>query len=70
MKNITVSDSDDTYRSARVWAGRRDTSVSIVVQYLLETLPCIQHAAQAFPAAKLSPQTTPKAPELSQNAPK
>ena len=44
MKNITVSVPDETYRSARVWAAHRDTSVSAVVQYLLETLPGIQRA--------------------------
>jgi hypothetical protein len=48
MKNITVSVPDETYRSARVWAARRDTSVSAVVGYLLQTLPGIQRAKQAF----------------------
>jgi hypothetical protein len=39
MRNITVNISDDTYREARAWAARRDTSVSAVMQYLLQTLP-------------------------------
>jgi hypothetical protein len=66
MKNITVSVPDETYRSARVWAARRDTSVSAVVGYLLQTLPGIQRAKQAFapieptPIAPVAPPTTPK----------
>jgi hypothetical protein len=67
MKNITVSVPDETYRGARVWAARRDTSVSAVVAYLLESLPGIQHARQAFPAVKPLPQTPPVAPESSEN---
>jgi hypothetical protein len=67
MKNITVSVPDETYRSARVWAARRDTSVSAVVAYLLETLPGIQRARQAFPAAKSLPHPPPAAPESSEN---
>ena len=39
MRNITVNISDETYREARAWAARRDTSVSAVMQYLLQTLP-------------------------------
>jgi hypothetical protein len=39
MRNITVKISDDTYRDARIWAARRDTSISAVMQYLLQTLP-------------------------------
>jgi hypothetical protein len=68
MKNITVCVSDQTYRSARVWAAKRDTSVSAVVRYLLETLPGIQRVAQAFPVANSAPPTPPAAPESSENA--
>jgi hypothetical protein len=39
MRNITVKVTDDTYRDARAWVARRDTSVSAVMQYLLQTLP-------------------------------
>ena len=65
MKSITVSIPDQVYRQARVWAARRDTSISAVVKYLLETLPCIQRTAQAFPVIK---STLPAAntPELSE----
>jgi hypothetical protein len=50
MRNITVTVSDDTYHDARIWAARRDTSVSAVVQYLLDTLPTSSssRAARAF----------------------
>jgi len=39
MRNITVTIPDDSYRRARVWAAQRDTSISAVVKYLLETMP-------------------------------
>ena len=32
MRNITVAVSDDSYRQARIWAAKNDTSVSAVVQ--------------------------------------
>lgn len=48
MKNITVTIPDDVYRQARVWAAKRDTSVSAVVTYLLETLPGVPRAEQRF----------------------
>ena len=38
-KNITVTVPEETYRQARVWAAERDTSISAVVAYLLESLP-------------------------------
>ena len=41
MKNITVTINDNTYRQARVWAAKRDTSVSAAVAALLENLPAI-----------------------------
>jgi len=50
MRNITVTVSDETYRQALVWAASRDTSVSAVVAYLLQTLPAILRAARRFPA--------------------
>jgi len=49
MKNITVTVNDNAYRQARVWAARRDTSVSAVVTYLLENLPGLPVAKRAFP---------------------
>jgi hypothetical protein len=30
MRNITVAVSDDSYRQARIWAAKNDTSVSAV----------------------------------------
>jgi hypothetical protein len=50
MRNITVTIPDDAYRRARIWAAERDTSVSAVVKYLLETLPGINRSNLAFPA--------------------
>ncbi|HEY1160835.1 MAG TPA: hypothetical protein VGE83_09410 [Terracidiphilus sp.] len=52
MKNITVTVSDQAYRRARVWAAERDSSLSRIVQYLIETLPGISRAADALPVAK------------------
>jgi hypothetical protein len=44
MKNITVAVSDRANRDARVWAARRDTSLSKIVQNFLEPLPNIRSA--------------------------
>ena len=52
MKNITVTVSDKSYREARVWAAEHESSLSRIVQYLIETLPGIPRAARQFPAAK------------------
>ena len=49
MRNITVTVSDETYRLARVWAAERDTSISAVVQYLLQSLKGMPRAGRAFP---------------------
>ena len=49
MRNITVTIPDDAYRRARIWAAERDTSVSAVVKYLLETMPGINRSNLAFP---------------------
>jgi hypothetical protein len=66
MKNITISVPDQTYRHARVWVARRDTSISAVVKYILETLPGIKLATQAFPVIK-SPAVAADTPELNAN---
>ena len=55
MHNITVTLPDDCYRNARIWAAQRDTSVSQVVKYILETLPQIKRANRAFPASNSKP---------------
>jgi hypothetical protein len=39
MRNITVAVSDKTYAAARIWAATNQTSVSAIVQVLLDTLP-------------------------------
>ena len=58
-RNITVTVPEQTYRQARVWAAQRDTSISAVVAYLLETLPGITRTARAFPA-RHAPASTPQ----------
>jgi predicted CopG family antitoxin len=58
MRNITVSIPDDVYRRARVWATERDTSLSAVVKYLLETMPGIKRSDLAFPARNSNPVNT------------
>ncbi len=55
MRNITVNIPDETYRRARIWAAQRDTSVSAVVNYLLETLPSLKRAFHTVPAATVNP---------------
>jgi hypothetical protein len=62
MRNITVTVSDKAYREARVWAAERDSSLSRIVAYLIQTLPNIRRAVIAFPVAKtavIRPETTP-----------
>ena len=59
MRNITVTVSDKAYCEARVWAAERDSSLSRIVQYLIQTLPNIRRAVIAFPVAK----TTIQGPE-------
>jgi hypothetical protein len=61
MKNITVAVSDDTYRQARIWAAKNDTSVSAVVQDLLQNLPGLARVASAFTAG-LPASATPLPP--------
>jgi hypothetical protein len=58
MRNIIVTIPDDAYRRAWVWAAQRDTSVSAVVKYLLETLRGISRAASAFSAVTGTPPTS------------
>ena len=36
-KNITVTVSTEAYRQARIWAAQHDTSISAVVEYLIQT---------------------------------
>jgi hypothetical protein len=64
-KNITVTVSTEAYRQARIWAAQRDTSVSAVVEYLIQTLPGLPRAARAFPQSPQSATASisPKPPE-------
>ncbi len=55
MRNITVNIPDETYRRARIWAAQRDTSVSAVVNYLLETLPSLRRAFHTVPVSPVNP---------------
>jgi hypothetical protein len=48
MKNITVCVSDRVHHEIRVWAARRDTSLSKIVQDFLEDLPNLD-TARDFP---------------------
>ena len=60
MRNITIP--ADSCRRARIWAAQRDTSVSAVVKYLLETLPGIKRSNLAFPAHNSNPVNTSALP--------
>ncbi len=55
MRNITVAVSDDSYRQARIWAAKNDTSVSAVVQDLLLNLPGLARVARSFTAGMPTP---------------
>jgi hypothetical protein len=50
MRNITVAVGDDSYRQARTWAAKNDTSVSAVVQDLLLNLPRLARLVRSFNA--------------------
>jgi len=49
MPKVTFKVSETTWRRTRVWAAERDTSVSEIVQYLIENLPSLKRANRAFP---------------------
>lgn len=44
MKNVTVSITEESYRKARVFAAQHDTSLSAMVEFLLENLPVVSRA--------------------------
>jgi hypothetical protein len=46
--NITVCVSENTYHQERVWAARHRTSISAVVQFLLENLPAVSRAVHSL----------------------
>jgi hypothetical protein len=64
MRNITVAVSDDSYRQARIWAAKNDTSVSAVVQDLLLNLAGLARVARTFtaglPTSASRPNSTPE----------
>jgi hypothetical protein len=55
MRNITVTINDDSYRRARVWAARRDMSISHLVGSILEDLP--NYVRIFSPALALKPDS-------------
>ncbi len=44
MKNVTVSITEESYRRARVFAAQRNSSLSAMVEFLLENLPVVSRA--------------------------
>jgi hypothetical protein len=66
MRNITVTIPDDSYTRARVWAAERNTSISAVVRYMLETLPGLKRASKAFPLHNPNPVNTGQQPAPSE----
>jgi hypothetical protein len=64
MRNITVAVTHAAYREARVWAAARDTSISAMVQYLIQNLPVVALAVTAILANDLeSKGISPSAPQ-------
>jgi hypothetical protein len=59
MRNMTVAVSDDSYRQARIWAAKNDTSVSAVVQDLFLNLPGLARVARSFTAGIPTPPPGP-----------
>ncbi len=55
MPKVNIKVPDETFRRARIWAAQRDTSVSAIVKYLLETLPSFKSASRAFPVSTVNP---------------
>jgi hypothetical protein len=65
-KNITIAVTDAVYHDARVWAARRNTSISATVQDILENLPILSRAMRAMleaDMAALGITPTPPAPQ-------
>ena len=54
MKNITLKVTETAYLRARVWAAGHNTSVSQIVQYMLESLPDNKRVRNAFPEPEQS----------------
>ena len=60
MHNIKVTIPDEAYRRARIWVAERNTSVSAVVQYLLDTLPGVHQYHKDLPVNNLNQKPNPK----------
>jgi hypothetical protein len=63
MRSVTVSISDIHYRKARVWATERDTSLSAMVEHLLQNLPVVARAVRAILASELEAKGIPPSAE-------
>jgi hypothetical protein len=62
MKSLTITINDNLYRQARIWAARRNKTVSFLVMSILEDLPgCLRW---------LDPSTAPKPAQAEPTAPK
>jgi hypothetical protein len=44
MKNVTVSITEESFRRARIFAAQRNSSLSAMVEFLLENLPTVSRA--------------------------
>jgi plasmid stability protein len=63
MKNITVRISDVQHRKARVWAAEHGTSLSAMVEHLLQNLPVVARAVRAILASELEAKGIPPSDE-------
>jgi 16S rRNA C967 or C1407 C5-methylase (RsmB/RsmF family) len=59
MRNITVAVTHAAYREARIWAVERDTSISAMVQHLIQNLPVVALAVTTILANHLESKGIP-----------
>jgi hypothetical protein len=55
MRIITVAVSDDSYRQARIWAAKNNTSVSAVVQGILLSPGSRRNGKNTHPSPTFAP---------------
>jgi hypothetical protein len=55
MRTVNVKVPYEASRRARIWVAQRETSVSVVVKFLLETLPSLKRGIGAFPVSTVNP---------------
>jgi hypothetical protein len=70
-KNVTVAVSEAAWRRGRVWAARHDTTISALVQYLLERLSDQAPLKRKYPDQDAGPDATSapqKSPSRASNA--